>query len=63
MAGVHSLAILAAVSPDFSLGDGLPLLRADVNPALYELSCDYACVQALLSRVSSHLVSDKKSDA
>jgi hypothetical protein len=30
MAGVHSLAILAAVSPDFTAGDGLPLLRADI---------------------------------
>jgi hypothetical protein len=33
----------------------------NLNPALYEPSYDYACVRVLLSHVSSHLVSDKKS--
>src|ERR1700730_10765715 len=37
--------------------------EAGTNPAPYGPSCDYACVQALLSRVSFHRASDKKSDA
>jgi len=45
-------------------GDGLPWLWELVtNPAPYGPSCDYAYVPALLLRASSHLVSDKKSDA
>ena len=64
MAGVHALAFIRRPSRQTSLRE-TAILAAELifNPALYEPSCDYACVQALLSHVSSHLVLDKKSDA
>src|SRR5882757_5482727 len=64
-AGVHRLwRVQAAVSSNSGEEEtACHGCEAGTNPAPYGPSCDCACGQALLSRVSFHQASDKKSDA
>src|ERR1700730_14343726 len=60
-------------TPKFGSGEFYPFpainqcllhhIQRMINPALFGPSCDCACAPTLPSRASSHLASDKKSDA